>query len=141
MDIETRRIEKDGQLVWEKNGKFSAGIVATSFVMNLETLNEYEESNTLWFKAGTEARLEKLVASQTKLIEAGTLVPYRVFSETPMYEGQEQDRKINADGSLGEEMGRYSQSKLGLPEKALVMNRTFITVEPVEKKVAIEAEA
>ena len=137
MDIETRRIEKDGQLVWEKNGRVSAGVVTTSFVMNLETLNEYEESNTLWFKAANEARLEKMVASQRKLIEAGTLVPYRVYTEEPSYEGQEMDRKINADGSLGESMGRYSQSKLGLPEKALIMNRTFITVEP---KVVIEME-
>ncbi|SDS18291.1 hypothetical protein SAMN05216503_2238 [Polaribacter sp. KT25b] len=135
--IKITRIEKEGQLVWEKNNRFTAVIVTTEFVMNLETLNEYQESNTLWFKAGTEARLEKMVATQIKLIEAGALVPYRVFSETPMYEGQEQDRKINADGSLGEEIGRYSQSKLGLPEKAMVMNRTFIT--PAFAKVNADA--
>jgi hypothetical protein len=135
--IKVTRIEKDGQLVWEKNNRFIAVIVTTEFVMNLETLNVYEESNTLWFKAGTEERVEKMIASQTKLIEAGTLIPYRVFSETPMYEGQDQDRKVNEDGSLGEEMGRYSQSKLGLPEKALTMNRTFIT--PAFAKVNADA--
>tara|TARA_R110001592_G_scaffold363302_1_gene683510 strand:+ start:4442 stop:5185 length:744 start_codon:yes stop_codon:yes gene_type:complete len=135
--IKVKRIEKEGQLVWEKNNRFTAVIVTTEFVMNIETLNEYEESNTLWFKAGTEARLEKMIASQIKLIEAGTLVPFRVFSETPMYEGQEQDRKINADGSLGEEIGRYSQSKLGLPEKAMIMNRTIIT--PAFAKVNADA--
>ena len=141
MDVETKRIDVNGQTVWEKNNKFSAGVVVTAFVMNLETLNEYQESNTLWFKASTEERLEKMVSAQTKLIEKGAIVAYRVFSETPMYEGQEMDMKINADGSLGEEMDRYSQSNLGLPEKALVMNRTFITVEPIVKKIAIEAEA
>jgi hypothetical protein len=95
--IKITRFVKDGQLVWEKNGRFSEGIVTTAFVMNLETLNEYEESNTLWFKAGTEERLDKMIKFQTKLIENGTLVPYRVFSETPIYDGQEQDRKVNED--------------------------------------------
>jgi hypothetical protein len=86
-----------------------------------------------------------MIKSQTKLIEAGTLVPYRVFTEEPSYEGHEMDRKVNNDGSLGESMGRYSQSKLGLPAKALELNRTFVTIEtkaPVNNTpIKIDAEA
>jgi hypothetical protein len=123
--IKITRFEKDGQKIWKNDGIFSGCIKATSESFDLETWSENVTTHMNWIKGNSEEIVERTIGIVTKQIEAGNLVPYRVFSETPLYEGQEEDINPTTQAKLG----RYSQSRLGTPEKALEMDRKFITVE------------
>ena len=135
--MEVTRFEKDGQKIWEKNGLFSGCIKATQETFNPENGFITETKHMNWVKGNSEEVVERMIASVSSMIETGKLVPYRVFSLTPIYAGQEED--INPQTNVP--LGRYSQSRLGSPEKALEMDRTFIEVEPVVANVKVEAEA
>lgn len=135
MNVE--RFEKDGQTIWEKNGIFSGCIKATQETFNPENGFVSETKHMNWVKGNSEEIVERTITNVSKMIETGKLVPFRVFSLTPIYAGQEED--INPQTEV--KLGRYSQSRLGTQAKALEMDRTFIEVEPVEKKVTIETEA
>jgi len=135
MNVE--RFEKDGQTIWEKNGLFSGCIKAVSETFNPESGFVNVATHMNWVKGNSEEVVERMITSVSKMIETGKLVPYRVFSLTPIFAGQEEDINPQTEAKLG----RYSQSRLGTPDKALEMDRTFIEVEPVVAKVAIEAEA
>lgn len=120
--IKITRFEKDGQKIWENDGIFSGCIKATSESFDLETWSENVVTHMNWIKGNTEEIVERTIDTVTKMIEDGKLVPYRVFSETPMFEGQTEDVNPTTDAKLG----RYSQSRLGTPSKALEMDRKFI---------------
>jgi len=135
--MEVTRFEKDGQKIWEKNGIFSGCIKATQETFNPETGFVNVTTHMNWVKANSEEVVERMITSVSSMIETGKLVPFRVFSLTPIYAGQEED--INPQTEV--KLGRYSQSRLGTPAKALEMDRTFIEVEVPVAKVKVEAEA
>jgi len=131
--MNTERFEKDGQKIWENGNIFSGCIKTTSEEFNPETGFVAETKHMNWVKGNSEEIVERTIGIVTKQLNAGNLVPYRVFSETPIYEGQEEDINPTTQAKLG----RYSQSRLGTPAKALEMDRKFITVEA---KVVVNKE-
>ncbi len=131
--IKVTRIEKDGQTIWEKNGLFSGCIKTTSESFDPETGFMNVDTHMNWVKGNSEDLVERMITNVSKMIENGKLVPFRVFSLTPIYAGQEEDINPQTEAKLG----RYSQSRLGTPEKALEMDRTFIT--PAFAKVNADA--
>jgi hypothetical protein len=128
--MNTERFEKDGQTIWEKGNVVSGCIKTTSEAFDPETGFVAETKHMNWIKGNTEEIVERTITSVTKMIQDGKLVPYRVFTEEPAYDGHEEDINPTTQAKLG----RYSQSRLGTPEKALEMDRKFITVEA---KVAV----
>ena len=130
--IKVTRIEKEGQNIWKKNGLFSGCIKTTSESFDPETGFMNVVTHINWVKGNSEEVVERMITSVSKMIETGKLVPYRVFSLTPIYTGQEEDINPQTQALLG----RYSQSRLGTQAKALEMDRTFIT--PTLAKVNVD---
>jgi hypothetical protein len=131
--IKVTRIEKEGQNIWEKNGLFSGCIKTTSESFDSETGFMNVATHMNWVKGNSEAVVERMITSVSSMIETGKLVPFRVFSLTPIYAGQKEDINPQTNAPLG----RYSQSRLGTADKALEMDRTFIT--PAFAKVNADA--
>lgn len=126
--MEIKRFEKDGQKVWSKensNGSgttHSACIEVVEMSLNLKTGYEQAEKSMVWLKTSDENRVEPLVAGVMSQLKAGKLKAYRAFSETPFYEGQEQDINPTTEQPLG----RYSQVRLCLPEDHTKLHRQFV---------------
>lgn len=121
--IKVTRFEKDGETIWVKGSKFSGCIKTTSESFDSETGFMNVDTHINWVKGNSEEVVERTITNVSKMIETGKLVPYRVFSLTPIYAGQEEDINPQTNAPLG----RYSQSRFGTPDKALEMDRTFIT--------------
>jgi hypothetical protein len=133
----TRFVAEDGQSVWEKNELHSACIKSKVDTFDPKTGFVAETTHMTWVKARSVELVEKTITNVIKMLKAGTLVPYKTFSTTPMYPGQDED--INP--STGVALGRYSESQLGTPTEALEMDRKFIEIADVNIPVQIEAEA
>lgn len=123
--MNTERFEKDGQTIWERGDVVSGCIKTTSEAFDPETGFVAETKHMNWIKGKSEDIVERTITGVTKMIQDGELVPYRVFTEEPAYDGHEEDINPTTNAKLG----RYSQSRLGTPAKALEMDRKFITVE------------
>jgi len=129
-----KRLEKttDGvvQNIWESgNGKiFSGAVHCTDEILNPVNGFVNVEKFVFWVKTKDAGLTDKHVGLLLKSIKAGKLRPYRVFSETPFYDGDEPDSKVNDDGEVIESLGRYSQTRLGPPDTARRLHRTYIEV-------------
>ena len=87
--IKVTRFEKDGETIWVKDSKFSGCIKTTSESFDPETGFMNVDTHINWVKGNSEEVVERMITSVSKMIETGKLVPYRVFSLTPIYAGQD----------------------------------------------------
>lgn len=126
-----RFAKEDGQKVWSKeteNGTVvSVCIEVVEETLDLTTLFTREEKNMVWLKGNSEELVERQATAVMNQINTGKLKAYRQFSETPFYEGQEQDINPTTEQPLG----RYSQVRLCLPEDHARLHRQFVTTEIV----------
>lgn len=132
---------EEGQNIWEKameNGSsiFSGALHVTNEIFNPMTMFVSEEKFMLWIKANSLELVEKHINAVLKQVEKGILVPYRVFSETPFYEGQPQD----VHQGTGLDMNRYSDTRLGTPKQALENHRQFIELALVQEPAVVTAK-
>lgn len=136
--IVERFVGDDQQKVWEKEmdkgGTFYSGCIKTvsdGFDMTTGIATEAKHMN--WVKANSLELLERTITVVTNQLKAGRMVPYRVYTSGKLYPTHELDRMGTNDGSEGAEIaGRYSDTRLGTPEKALELDKTFIEM-PVDK--------
>lgn len=125
--MEVTVFEKEGKKVWESaTGAVSMCLKIVKEAFDPETGWFNTETTMNWIKGRDIDAIERQVAQVKSLIEAGSLVPYRVYSTTAFYEGQAMD--INPQ--TNESMNRYSETRLGAVAKANKLHRQFI--EPVE---------
>jgi len=136
--------EKDGQTVWPINtadGKeiFSVCVEVNSETLDLQTLFVREEKSMVWLKANSEATAINQQKAVITAVNKGILTPYREFSKTAFYDGQEED--INP--TTEEKLGRYSQVKLCPADKHAELHRQYVvpTVVAVDAPVAPPVEA
>lgn len=136
-----RFVKEDGQKVWSKeteNGTVvSVCIEVVEETLDLATLFTREEKNMVWLKGNSEELVERQATAVMNQIQAGKLKAYRQFSETPFYEGQEQDINPTTEQPLG----RYSQVRLCLPEDYNRLHRQFVTTEIVVAETPAVAES
>jgi hypothetical protein len=133
--MNAKRFSKDDQTVWSKdtivNGLprtiSSACVEIIDEVYNLNTGWVQEEKSLVWIKGGSEELVEKTVNSVIKQVNSGTIKPYRAFSETPFYDGQDED--INPTTEMP--LGRYSQVRLCPANKHAELHRQFVTVQSI----------
>ena len=133
----TKFVDKDNQSLWTKelaDGRIinSVCVEVTDTTLDLETLFERTEKSLVWIKSEDQASLLKTQDSVIAQINAGVLKPYRKFSKTPFYNGQEQD----VNPSTGVLLGRYSEVKLCPAAKHAELHRQYVVVEaPTVAKV------
>lgn len=135
-------VDKDNQSLWSKEtaeGKtiHSVCIEVTDTTLDLETLFERTEKLLVWIKSEDQASLLNTQNEKIQQINAGIFKPYRKFSKTPFYNGQEQD----VNPSTGALLGRYSEVKLCVAAKHAELHRQYVVLEnaTVVAKVAEEA--
>lgn len=126
----TKFVDKDNQSLWTKelaDGKTinSVCVEVTDTTLDLETLFERTEKLLVWIKSEDQASLLKTQDSVIAQINAGVLKPYRKFSKTPFYNGQEQD----VNPSTGASLGRYSEVKLCPAAKHAELHRQYVVLE------------
>lgn len=120
---------------------YSVCVEVNNSVLDMVTLFERNEKSMIWLKGEDEVRLLDQQSAVIKQINNGILLPYRQFSATPFYEGQDED--INPQTE--EKLGRYSQVRLCPASKHAELHRQYVVVsaEPAvaEPQPAINAGA
>ena len=96
-----------------------------------------EEKFMFWVKGSTLAVVSTGIKTVLAQIKQGMLVPYRVFSETPMHPTHQPD----VNPSTMEPMDRYSQVRLGVPKVARELHRTYIEVPVADEPSAETTKA
>ena len=142
-------MKEDGQDVWSydtSNGETynTVGIDVTEegYSMVHGGPRPTIESNIVWVGHNNVELLKRQQQAMVDAVNSGKLRAYRVYSDTPFYNGQEQD--INP--STGEKLGRYSQARMCTPENYLSVHRQFVVntpkvAEPVaQPKVGADVE-
>ena len=133
--MNAKRFIKDEQSVWSKDTEvngvektiYSACVEVNEESIDMVTLFVREEKSMVWIKANSEQVVDKTVNSIISQINTGVIKPYRAFSETPFYNGQEQD--INPTTEV--ELGRYSQIRLCPAAQHTTLHRQFVTLETI----------
>lgn len=133
--MNAKRFIKDEQSVWSKDTEvngvektiYSACVEVNEESIDMVTLFVREEKSMVWIKANSEQVVDKTVNSIISQINTGVIKPYRAFSETPFYNGQEQD--INPTTQV--ELGRYSQIRLCPAAQHTTLHRQFVTLETI----------
>jgi len=142
--MNAKRFIKDDQTVWSKdtivNGQprtiVSACIEIIDEVLNPTTLFVAEEKSMVWIKGNSEELVTKTINSVIKQVNSGVMKPYRAFSETPFYEGQDED--INPTTELP--LGRFSQVRLCLANEHAGLHRQFITLDTLPTQPQAQPE-
>ena len=142
-------VKEDGQDVWSyetSNGETynTVGIEVTEegFSIVDGIPRPTIERNIVWVGHNNVELLKRQQQAMIDAVNSGKLRAYRAYSDTPFYNGQEQD--INP--STGEKLGRYSQARMCTPENYLSVHRQFVVntpkvVEPVaQPKVGADVE-
>ena len=141
-------VKEDGQDVWSyetTNGEYhTVGIDVTEEGFSLVDgiPRPTIERNIVWVGHNNVELLKRQQQAMIDAVNSGKLRAYRAYSETPFYEGQEQD--INP--STQEKLGRYSQARMCTPEDYLRVHRQFVVntpkvAEPVaQPKVGADVE-
>ena len=138
--MNAKRFIKDEQSVWSKDTEvngvektiYSACVEVNEESIDMVTLFVREEKSMVWIKANSEQVVDKTVNSIISQINTGVIKPYRAFSETPFYNGQEQD--INPTTEV--ELGRYSQIRLCPAAQHTTLHRQFVTLETIPVNAA-----
>jgi hypothetical protein len=133
--MNAKRFSKDDQTVWSKdaivNGEprtvVSACVEVIDEVLNPVTLFVTEEKSMVWIKGNSEELVDKTINSVIKQINSGAIKPYRAFSETPFYDGQDEDINPTTEVALG----RFSQVRLCPADKHASLHRQFIVLPSI----------
>jgi len=125
--MNAKKFIKDDQSVWSKDledGRTitSVCVEVTDEVLNMTTLFTQVEKSMVWLKGQDEAVVLKQQDAVIKAINKGDIKPYRAFSETPFYEGQDEDINPTTEAPLG----RYSQVRLCPASKHADLHRQFV---------------
>lgn len=144
MSAKATVFSQEGKNLWSKDLAdnrtiYSVCVEVNNSVLDMATLFERNEKSMIWLKGEDEARLLEQQSAVINQINKGILLPYRQFSATPFYEGQDED--INPQTE--EKLGRYSQVRLCPASKHAELHRQYVVVsaEPVvaEPQPAINA--
>ena len=132
-------VDAQNNSVWTKLLEDGSGRTQTSVCVevNDETLDlntgyVREEKSLVWIKAMSTEVATRQQEAVIKMVNNGTLKPYRAFSKEPFYSGQLED--INP--STEQPLGRYSQVRLCPADQHATLHRQYVTVataNPVEE--------
>lgn len=133
--MNAKRFIKDEQSVWSKDTEvngvektiYSACVEVNEESIDMVTLFVREEKSMVWIKGNSEKVVDNTVDSIISQINKGVIKPYRAFSETPFYNGQEED--INPTTQVN--LGRYSQIRLCPAAQHTTLHRQFVTLETI----------
>ena len=119
--------DANDQSVWSKelnDGKTqtSVCIEVNDEVLDYETGYVNTEKSLVWIKGTSSEAVTRQQDSVIKMINNGTIKPYRSFSKTPFYTGQTED----VNPSTGALLGRYSQTKLCPSEQHASKHRQYV---------------
>jgi hypothetical protein len=112
-------------------------------VLDLNTGYIREEKSLVWLKGMSSEVVLRQQENVIKMVNNGTLKPFRAFSKTPFYDGQEEDINPQTEAKLG----RYSQVRLCPADQHATLHRQYVTVATAPPAVAeteqpaIKAEA
>ena len=119
-------VDKDGKSVWtsENNDITSVCVEVNEESLDMNTLFVREEKSLVWLKGNSVEAVTRQQEAIINAINSGKLRPYRAFSETPFYVGQEEDINPKSNTPLG----RYSQVRLCPADQHATLHRQFVTV-------------
>ena len=119
-------VDKDGKSVWtsENNDITSVCVEVNEESLDMNTLFVREEKSLVWLKGNSVEAVTRNQEAVITSINKGLIRPYRAFSETPFYDGQEQDINPSTNAVLG----RYSQVRLCPADQHATLHRQFVTV-------------
>jgi len=131
--MNAKRFIKDEQSVWSRetivNGVektiYSGCVEVNEESIDMVTLFVREEKSMVWIKGNSEDVVDKTINSVISQINTGNIKPYRAFSETPFYEGQEEDINPTTEQPLG----RYSQVRLCPSSQHASLHRQYVVTE------------
>lgn len=133
--------DANNQSVWTK--ELADGRTQTSVCVevNDETLDlttgyVREEKSLVWIKGMSTEAVVRQQESVVKMINAGTIKPYRALSKTPFYEGQAED--INPSNE--QPLGRFSQVRLCPADQHTSLHRQYVVAVTAEPIVAEQAQ-
>lgn len=143
--MNVKKFEKDGKTVWDavsaKDGKtrYSVAIECVSNNLDLPTGNINTEKSIVWMRSENKDTALEVQGQTIDAIKTGVLKPFRAFSATPFYEGQDEDINPTTEAKLG----RYSQVRLCPAEQHATLHRQFVAVAPIveEAQPTVEENA
>ena len=129
-------VDANNQSVWTKDledGRVQTSVCVEVNDESLDFTTGYvrEEKSLVWIKGMSTESVTRQQESVVKMINSGTIKPYRAFSKTPFYEGQSED--INP--STEQPLGRFSQVRLCPADQHASLHRQYV-VNAVEPTVA-----
>lgn len=130
-------VDTENNSVWTKeltDGRTQTSVCVEVNDETLDLVSGYvrEEKSLVWIKAMSTEVATRQQEAVIKMINGGTLKPYRAFSKTAFYEGQTEDINPTTEVALG----RYSQVRLCPAEQHSALHRQYVTVataNPVEE--------
>lgn len=130
--------DANDQSVWSKelnngNTQTSVCIEVNDETLDFETGYVREEKSLVWIKGMSVDAVTRQQESVIKMINSGTVKPYRSFSKTPFYEGQAEDINPSTQASLG----RYSQVKLCPADQHTALHRQYVVAVTAPPEVAL----
>lgn len=140
--MNAKKFIKDGQDVWSKeleDGRTinSVCIEVNDSTLDMVTLFERSEKSMVWLKGENADSLVKQQDSVITQINKGVIKPYRAFSETPFYEGQEEDINPSNEAKLG----RFSQIRLCTADQHPALHRQYVKVDTLAAPAVVEQPA
>lgn len=139
--------EGNAKKLWVKNpgtdkAFFSACVKVQRVTFDAMTGIFNPETFMVWLKSRDKDILLGSIDPMIAQLKNGTMVPYRVFKKTPFYAGQKPDQYAGSHELAGQEMERYSQTRLGNKATADQMNRAWLEDDSLtEEQQAVEQEA
>ena len=129
--------DANDQSVWSKelnngNTQTSVCIEVNDETLDFNTGYVREEKSLVWIKGMSVEAVTRQQEAVIKMINSGTVKPYRSFSKTPFYEGQTED----VNPSTGETLGRYSQVKLCPADQHVALHRQYVVAITASPEVA-----
>ena len=129
--------DENNQSVWTKDlidGKVQTSVCIEAIDESLDFTTGYvrEEKFLVWIKGTSTEAVTRQQEGVIKMINSGSVKPYRSFSKAPFYNGQSED----VNPSNGQLLDRYSQVRLCPAEQHPALHRQFVVntpsvVEPV----------
>lgn len=141
-------VDNQNNSVWTKDladgrTQTSVCVEVNDEVLDLNTGYIREEKSLVWLKGMSSEVVLRQQENVIKMVNNGTLKPFRAFSKVPFYEGQAEDINPQTEAKLG----RYSQVRLCPADQHASLHRQYVTVatapavaEPAEQPT-VNAEA
>jgi len=138
-------VDQNQNAVWTKDladgrTQTSVCVEVNDEVLDLTTGYIREEKSLVWLKGMSSEVVLRQQDSVIKMINNGTLKPYRALSKIPFYEGQSED--INP--STEQPLGRYSQVRLCPADQHASLHRQYVnvaTAPAIAEQPVVKAEA